>query len=69
MGFDKETQFNTIIDEGAGQIWFYREVNGVISIRIPIESNLRLDTENEGKQNSIIVNDGESVLIIIKQSG
>ena len=56
-------------DEGAGQIWFYREVNGVISIRIPIESNLRLDTENEGKQNSIIVNDGESVLIIIKQSG
>ena len=69
LGFDKETQFNTIIDEGAGQIWFYREVNGVISIRIPIESNLRLDTENEGKQNSIIVNDGESVLIIIKQSG
>ncbi len=68
-GFDKDTQYNTIIDQGAGQIWFYREVNGVISIRIPIGSNVTLDTENEGKRNSIIVGDGQSVVIIIRQGG
>ena len=68
-GFDKNTQYNTIIDQGAGQIWFYREVNGVISVRIPIGSNVTLDTENEGKKNNIIVGDGQSVIIIIRQSG
>ena len=69
VGFDKETQYNTIIDQGAGEIWFYREVNGVISIRIPITTQLTLDSENEGKKNTIIVGDGQSVLITIRQSG
>jgi len=69
LGFDKTTQYNTIIDEGAGQIWFYREVNGIIDIRIPIESSVQIESENEGVKNSIIVNDGDSVVIIIKQSG
>ena len=69
LGFDKNTQYNTIIDEAAGQIWFYREVNGIIDIRIPIESSVKIESENEGVQNSIIVNDGDSVVIIIKQSG
>ena len=69
LGFDKTTQYNTIIDEAAGQIWFYREVNGIIDIRIPIESSVKIESENEGVTNSIIVNDGDSVVIIIKQSG
>ena len=69
LGFDKTTQYNTIIDEAAGQIWFYREVNGIIDIRIPIESSVKIESENEGVKNSIIVNDGDSVVIIIKQSG
>ncbi len=69
LGFDKTTQYNTIIDESAGQIWFYREVNGIIDIRIPIESSVKIESENEGVTNSIIVNDGDSVVIIIKQSG
>ena len=69
LGFDKNTQYNTIIDEAAGQIWFYREVNGIIDIRIPIESSVKIESENEGVTNSIIVNDGDSVVIIIKQSG
>ena len=68
-GFDKDTQFNTVIDQGGGQIWFYREVNGVISVKIPIGSNVTLDTENEGRKNNIIVGDGQSVIIIIRQSG
>ena len=69
LGFDKTTQYNTIIDEAAGQIWFYREVNGIIDIRIPIESSVKIESDNEGVPNSIIVNDGDSVVIIIKQSG
>jgi|TARA_B110000495_G_scaffold49026_1_gene40988 hypothetical protein len=69
IGFDKETQYNTIIDQSMGQIWFYRNVNGVIDIRVPIESGTRIESENEGKTNLILVNDGESVVIIIKQSG
>ena len=68
-GFDKDTQYNTLIDQGAGQIWFYREVNGIISIKVPIGSNVTLETENEGKRNNIIVGDGQSVVIIIRQGG
>ena len=69
LGFDKNTQYNTIIDDSTGQIWFYREVNGIIDIRVPIESAVKIESENEGVKNSIIVNDGDSVVIIIKQSG
>ena len=69
VGFDKTTQYNTIIDQGAGQIWFYREVNGVISVRIPITSNVTVESENEGVKNLISVGDGQSVIIIIRQSG
>ena len=69
MGFDKETQYNTIVDTGAGQIWFYREVNGIISVRIPIDTNTTLRSENEGKENLITVGDGQSVVIIIRQGG
>ena len=69
LGFDKETQYNSIIDTGMGQLWFYREVNGVISARVPIGSNTTLESENEGKKTVITVGDGQSVIIIIKQSG
>ena len=69
VGFDKDTQYNTIIDQGAGQIWFYREVNGIISVRIPIDSNTTLRSENEGKENLITVGDGQSIVIIIRQGG
>ena len=69
LGFDKDTQYNTIIDQGAGTIWFYREVNGIISVRVPISANLTLESENEGKRNLITVNDGESIVIIIRQGG
>ena len=69
LGFDKDTQYNSIIDQGMGQIWFYREVNGIISVRIPIGSNTTLESENEGKKNLITVGDGQSVVIIIRQGG
>jgi hypothetical protein len=69
LGFDKETQYNTIIDQGMGQIWFYREVNGIISVKIPVDSNTTLRSENEGKENLITVGDGQSIVIIIRQGG
>ena len=69
VGFDKESQYNTIIDQSMGQIWFYRDVNGVISARIPVGSNTTLESTNEGKRNVITVGDGQSVVIIINQSG
>ncbi len=69
LGFDKNTQYNTIVDTGTGQIWFYREVNGIISVRVPIDGSTTLRSENEGKENLITVGDGQSVVIIINQSG
>ena len=69
VGFDKSTQYNTIVDESAGQIWFYREVNGIISIKIPIDTNARIESNNEDVENLITVGDGESVIIIIRQGG
>ena len=69
LGFDKNTQYSTIVDTGTGQIWFYREVNGIISVRVPIDGSTTLRSENEGKENLITVGDGQSVVIIINQSG
>ncbi len=69
LGFDKETQYNSIIDTGMGQLWFYREVNAVISVRVPIGSNTTLESTNEDKKSIITVGDGQSVIIIINQSG
>ena len=69
LGFDKETQYNSIIDTGMGQIWFYREVNATVSVRVPIGSNTTLETTSEDKKTVITVGDGTSVIIIINQSG
>ena len=66
-GFDKNTQFTTIIEEGEGMIWFLREVNGRISLRVPISGSATIETVSDGKENLIIVGDGESVNIIIRQ--
>lgn len=69
LGFDKDTQYNTFVDSGLGQLIFYRDVNGVIGIKVSQDSNTRIESENEGKKNVITVGDGTSVVIIIKQSG
>ncbi len=69
LGFDKETQYNTFIDKGLGQLVFYRDVNGIIGIRVSLGSNTRIESENEGKKNVITVGDGTSVVITIRQGG
>jgi len=67
-GFDKDTQYNTIIDKGLGQIWFYREVNGIISIRIPMFAQASIRTITDEKESSIRVGDGTSLNITITQT-
>ncbi len=65
-GFDKDSQYNTMVDD-SGQIWFYREVTGIISIKLPISANARIETITDEKESVITVGDGESVNIIITQ--
>ena len=65
-GFDKETQYNTIIDD-SGQIWFYRQVQGIISIKLPIEANARIYTVTDEKESVIKVGDGGAINIEIVQ--
>ncbi len=67
-GFDKDSQYNTIIDKGLGQIWFYREVNGIISIRIPMFAQADIRTITDEKESHIVVGDGSSINITITQT-
>ena len=66
-GLDPQTQYNTIIDD-SGQIWFYRQVTGIISIKLPIDANARIQTITDEKESIITVGDGEAVNIIITQT-
>lgn len=68
-GYDAKTEYNTIIDSAGGELRFYRFVNGVISIRTSMTTNITLDSENEGKKNFITNGDGQSVLVTIRQGG
>tara|TARA_R110002012_G_scaffold46826_3_gene123268 strand:- start:2881 stop:4023 length:1143 start_codon:yes stop_codon:yes gene_type:complete len=67
-GFDKDTQYSTIVDKGLGQIWFYREVNGIISIRLPMFAQASIRTITDEKESSIQVGDGSSLNITITQT-
>ena len=66
-GFDKDSQYNTIVD-ASGQIWFYREVTGIISIKMPISANASISTITDEKESLITVGDGEAINIIITQT-
>ena len=67
-GFDKDTQYSTIVDKGLGQIWFYREVNGIISIKLPMFAQASIRTITDEKESSIQVGDGSSLNITITQT-
>jgi hypothetical protein len=68
FGFDKDSQYNTIVDKGLGQIWFYREVQGIISIKIPIYAQATIRTTTDEKGSLIKVGDGSSINITITQT-
>jgi len=68
FGFDRDSQYNTIVDKGLGQIWFYREVQGIISVKIPIFAQATIRTITDEKGSLIKVGDGSSINITITQT-
>jgi len=66
-GFDKDTQYSTIVED-SGKVWFYREVQGIISIRVAQDANAQINTITDEKESIITVGDGQSVNIIIRQT-
>ena len=66
-GFDKDTQYQTIVED-TGNIWFYRQVTGIISIRLTSDANASINTITDEKESIITVGDGQSVNIIIRQT-
>jgi len=68
-GFDQNTLYNTIIEEGNG-ILFLRIVDGQgkISIRIPAGANAKIESEVEPTKSIICVNECEGINIYILQN-
>ena len=69
-GFDEVTLFTTTIEEGAGKILFLRMVDGQgrISIRVPLGSNAKIQTDVDPTPSIICVNDCSSINIYIRQT-
>ena len=59
LGFDIDTQYNTIIDRGLGTIKFYRNVDGIISVTLMMYQNATLRTISDQKESNIILGDGQ----------
>lgn len=69
-GFDKVTNFNTLIDTGSGKVTFFRDAGGVLSITLSVEANATINaTNNTGATTEIITNEGGAISIIIRQNG
>ncbi len=68
IGFDKDTQYNTFVDSGSGLVKFYREVEGQISITLPIDSMARIYTITNEKESVIEMGGDAAVNIEIRQT-
>ena len=68
IGFDKETQYNTFVDTGSGLVKFYREVEGTISITLPIDAMARIVTVTNEKESTIDMNGDSAINIEIRQT-
>ena len=64
-GFDPTTGYNTIMENTT--VWFYRDMNGVISLRLDAASTYQITTQSEGKNSLICVNGCGGRTIFIKQ--
>jgi hypothetical protein len=67
IGFDKDTQYNTIVDTGSGLVTFYREVNGTISIKLPVDAMAQIVTVTNEKESVINMGGDQAINIIITQ--
>ena len=68
-GYDPATMYNTLLDNSE-YIWFFRVVDGQgkISLKVPVGSNARIETQTEGPPSIICVNDCSNINIYIRQT-
>ena len=65
LGKNTDSQYNIFVEDGG--IVFYRDVQGVIRIRVPIGSSTKLVTNVEGYEGIIDLDGGDDSLIVITQ--
>lgn len=67
VGFDNDTQYNTLLDKGAGTIRFFRDVDGIISISMLLSQTATITTISDQKESQIMLGDGQNIIINITQ--
>ena len=67
VGFNKDSQYN--IFQQDNDVIFYRDVNGTIRLAFSIDASVRLETDVEGYEGTILLNEGGDSIIVIKQGG
>ena len=65
LGKNTDSQYNIFVEDGG--VVFYRDVQGVIRIRVPIGSSTKLITNVEGYEGIIDLDGGDDSLIVITQ--
>lgn len=65
IGNNSDSQYNIFVEDN--KIIFYREVNGVIRLKIPVSSATRIETFVEGYEGIIDLNGGDDSIIVIRQ--
>ena len=66
-GFDPQTGYNTVVE--SDYVWFYRENNGKISLRVDPSATYLIVTQPDGTASRICVNACGGSEIIIRQTG
>ena len=67
VGFDVDTQYNSIVDKAADTVKFFRDVDGVISISMILSQSATIRTVSDQKESEIILGDGQGIIINITQ--
>ena len=65
LGKNNDSQYNIFVEDGG--LVFYRDVQGVIRIKVPIDSSTKLITNVEGYEGTIDLEGGSVSLIVITQ--
>ena len=65
LGKNNDSQYNIFIEDGG--LVFYRDVQGVIRIKVPIDSSTKLITNVEGYEGTIDLEGGNDSIIVITQ--
>lgn len=66
LGKNADSQYNIFKEDGG--IVFYRDVNGVISLKFAAGASVKLETFVEGYEGVILMNGGDSINIVIRQN-